>query len=322
MSLHDHHVDSDTMLNPSLQLIGHGSFASVYVILASLVASKEVQSEADGPATSSPPAQSLLPSGIWIVRCVRHGQPLDQHVQHRVRPGISCGRRLNPFGQPENGEEIGVAQQDNPPYPSTGIYLVHHVGYGTTSSCLAVLGHLWQLAHFDTKYFLLHSGLMKACSLNPVRYPYMSLFMRPSMIPNYQILSVFLPLKQPIPPFMSQEDPVSSNGVECQRTEEAQCGTVEAWGDGIAIFICTLNWHDPSLFIGPNDSSGSSKFPIRESLFSATVRIVLVPFTTEIFGTIFVQGSLSGQTIARHEKIGLFLFYSAVEAYFGLQWLA
>ncbi len=55
MSRHDHHVDSDIMLNPSPQLIGHerGSFASVYVILASLVAFKEVLSEADAPATSS-----------------------------------------------------------------------------------------------------------------------------------------------------------------------------------------------------------------------------------------------------------------------------
>ncbi len=87
--------------------------------------------------------------------------------------------------------------------------------------------------------------------------------------------------------------------------------------------------HDsPSLIIGPNgalflsrssqnssdpDSSGSSKISIRESLFSATVRIVLVLCTTEIFGAIFIQGSLSGQTIARREKIGPFVFYSAVE---------
>ncbi|PBK98246.1 hypothetical protein ARMGADRAFT_572135 [Armillaria gallica] len=53
MSLHDHHVDSDIMLDPSPQLIGRGNFASVYVILASLVTSKEVHSEVDGPATSS-----------------------------------------------------------------------------------------------------------------------------------------------------------------------------------------------------------------------------------------------------------------------------
>ncbi len=49
MSLHDHHVNSDTMLDPSPRLIGRGSFASVYVVLSSLVAFKEVLSEADAP---------------------------------------------------------------------------------------------------------------------------------------------------------------------------------------------------------------------------------------------------------------------------------
>lgn len=37
-------------------------------------------------------------------------------------------------------------------------------------------------------------------------------------------------------------DDAFCSGVECQGIEEARYGTVEAWGDGIAIFICILNW--------------------------------------------------------------------------------
>ncbi len=60
--------------------------------------------------------------------------PKANSVFHRV-----SGRRLNPVGPHENGEEIGAVQQVNPPYL---IYSVHCAGYRETRSCSA---GLWRL---------------------------------------------------------------------------------------------------------------------------------------------------------------------------------
>ncbi|KAK0234468.1 hypothetical protein EDD85DRAFT_83962 [Armillaria nabsnona] len=110
MSLHDHHVDSDTMLDPSPQLIGRGSFTSVYVILASLVAFKEVQSEADAPqlqAECDTPAQIYeschLNSFFSLPRLLAYNGPRDSHSfrnlaqspSRPVRTGLT--RRLRPL---------------------------------------------------------------------------------------------------------------------------------------------------------------------------------------------------------------------------------
>ncbi|SJL14557.1 uncharacterized protein ARMOST_18020 [Armillaria ostoyae] len=107
MSLHDHHVD---MLDASPQLIGRGSFASVYVILASLVAFKEVQLEADAPQlqaecdTLAQIYESCHSNSFFsLPRPLAYNDPRDSHSFRRLVQSPSCPvktgltRRLRPL---------------------------------------------------------------------------------------------------------------------------------------------------------------------------------------------------------------------------------